>query len=157
MTILLAFLIFSQSLSEAEQVHHIAQVACSECQGCSRSEQLAVIQVIRNRVRYTSTRPGHWWGYGLLSVLRYPQFARHSKRCSLIRDRSKLSPYNLNLQLRLDQIYKDAKRSIRTDVAPKQKKCYYFHAKRINPGWRLRKCHHNRDWHHIFYTKEKAR
>ncbi len=157
MTILLAFLLFSHSLSEADQVHHIAQVTCSECQGCSRAEQLAVIQVIRNRVRYTSTRPQHWWGHGLLSVLRYPQFAKHSKRCILIKDRSKLSPYSLKLQLRLDQIYEDARRSLSVDVAPKQKKCYYFHAKRINPDWKLKRCHFNSSWHHIFYTKDKVK
>lgn len=144
-------------LSEDQTVHHIAQVTCSECQGCSRSEQLAIIQVIKNRVRYTSTRPDHWWGYGLLSILRYPQFAKHSKRCMLIANDKNLTPYERKVQKRIRRIYKDVRDTLKTDSFPSMRNCYYFHAKRIDPKWNLSPCPGRSYWHHYFYTKRKIK
>jgi hypothetical protein len=157
MSLLILLLSLLPPLSEESKIHYIAQVTCSECQTCSDSEKLAVIQVIKNRVRYTSTRPNHWWGHGLVRVLRYPQFAKMTERCRVRSDYSSMTPYQVLSQKRIKKLYDMVRRTLNADAYPSMSDCYYFHAKTVDPKWELVPCPGRSNWYHHFYTKRKLK
>ena len=135
-----------------DRTHLIAQTVCAECQGCSRSEKRAIIQVIQNRLRYSGSHPGYWWGTTLKKILKYPQFAKSVARCKLRARDAKLSRYESRIQRNLLLTYWDSFLSLWRDVSPKMLNAYFFHAKYLGRKvWKNVELQGRRYWKHRFF------
>jgi len=135
-----------------DRAHQVAQTTCAECQGCSRSEKQAIIQVIQNRLKYSGSRPGYWWGDNLRKILRYPQFAKRVARCKLGMQKVRPSRYEVKIQRNLLLTYWDSLLSFWKDVSPRMRGAYFFHAqylvKKVWTNVELRGLPH---WKHRFF------